>query len=132
MPSPRPAPSEETIASPTSFAELVALFAEKREMILHTHLIDHVHLVRFARGHLEVRVEDKAPANVAAQVTQKLKDWTGERWVVSLTQDLGEPTMHEQQLAHESHIREEALRDPLVKTVLENFPGAEITAVRKE
>jgi DNA polymerase-3 subunit gamma/tau len=132
MPSPRPAPSEETIASPTSFAELVALFAEKREMILHTHLIDHVHLVRFARGHLEVRVEDKAPANLAAQVTQKLKDWTGERWVVSLTQDLGEPTMHEQQLAHESHIREEALRDPLVKTVLENFPGAEITAVRKE
>jgi DNA polymerase-3 subunit gamma/tau len=131
-PSPRPAPSEQTIAAPTSFAELVALFAEKREMILHTHLTDHVHVVRFAHGHLEVRIEDKAPANLAAQIGQKLKDWTGERWVVSLTQDLGEPTLHEQQLAHDGRIREEALRDPLVKTVLETFPGAEITAVRKD
>ena len=83
-------------------------------------------------GRIEFRPSARAPRSLSGDLAQKLKDWTGERWVVSLTQDLGEPTMHEQQLAHENHIREEALRDPLVKTVLENFPGAEITAVRKE
>ncbi len=132
MASPQPATDEELASAPTSFAELVALFEEKREMILHTHLIDHVHLVRFSHGQLEVRIEDKAPANLAFQIGDKMKAWTGERWVVSVTQDLGEPTLRERQLARENEIREQALRDPLVKTVLENFPGAEITAVRKE
>jgi len=132
MASPQAEAVSESIPAPANFEELVALFSEKREMILHTHLIDHVHLVRFSPGHIEVRFDDKAPANLASQIGNKMKEWTGERWMVSLTQDLGEPTLREQQLARDGEIREEALRDPLVKTVLETFPGAEITAIRKD
>ncbi len=80
----------------------------------------------------KLRIEDRAPANLAAQISNKLKEWTGERWMLSLTRDLGEPTLREQQLAAAGRIREEALRDPLVQTVLETFPGAEITAIRKD
>jgi DNA polymerase-3 subunit gamma/tau len=132
MASPQTEAVAESPPAPTNFEELVALFSEKREMILHTHLIDNVHLVRFSPGHIEVRLEEKAPANLASQIGNKMKEWTGERWMVSLTQDLGEPTLREQQLARDGQIREEALRDPLVQTVMETFPGAEIMAIRKE
>ena len=50
--------------------------------------------------------------------------------MISLSSEQGAPTVLEQTLTREQKLKREAMEDPLVKSVLKVFPGAEIVAVR--
>ncbi len=123
------APAAASAAAPTSFREVVALAFGKRPM-LHAHLVHSVHLVRFAPGRIEIRVEPAAPRDLAAQLTAMLQEETGARWTVVLSNAEGEPTLAEQGRAAEAERRELARSHPLVQAILAAFPGATIEAVR--
>jgi DNA polymerase III subunit gamma/tau len=125
-----PAEPERALPEPASFAELVALFAERREAILHAHLFGNVHLVHFEPGRIELRPNDQAPVNLASRIGTLLGEWTGRRWVVAIASEPGQPTLAEQQSAAEDDRRRKAAGHPLVKAVLAGFPGATIEAVR--
>ncbi len=116
--------------SPQSFLEVVALFDRKREALLRSHLFANVHLVRFESGRIELRPTEGAPRDLANRLGKLLGDWTGERWVVSVSQNEGEPTLREQAAARDETMRHEAAAHPLVRAVLDTFPGARIEAVR--
>jgi DNA polymerase-3 subunit gamma/tau len=60
-----------------------------------------------------------------------LTQWTGTRWIVSVSGEEGEPSLHEQAEARDTSLRNEAAQHPLVRKVLETFPGARIEAVRE-
>ena len=116
--------------APQSFAEVVALFDQKREAVLRSHLFANVHLVRFEPGRIELRPTEGAPRDLANRLGKLLGEWTGERWVVSISQGEGEPTLKEQAAARDDTLRHEAAAHPLVRAVLETFPGSRIEAVR--
>ncbi len=61
---------------------------------------------------------------------RKLQEWTGARWVVALSRDPGAPTLAQQARARNDEARTGIERDPLVRSVLAQFPGAQIVAVR--
>jgi DNA polymerase-3 subunit gamma/tau len=90
-----------------------------------------VHLVQFETGRIEFRPAPGAPRDLANKVAQKLAEWTGQRWLVGVANEGGEPTLREQDEAREASIKSEAARNPLVRAVLEAFPGARIEAVRE-
>jgi DNA polymerase-3 subunit gamma/tau len=125
-----PAEPERALPEPASFAELVALFADRREAILHAHLFGNVHLVHFEPGRIELRPNDQAPVNLASRIGTLLGEWTGRRWVVAIASEPGQPTLAEQALQAEDDRRRKAAGHPLVKAVLAGFPGATIEAVR--
>jgi DNA polymerase-3 subunit gamma/tau len=125
---PVPAPGLEPM--PQSFLEVVALFDRKREALLRSHLFANVHLVRFEPGRIELRPTEGAPRDLANRLGKLLGDWTGERWVASVSQNEGEPTLREQAAARDETLRHEAAAHPLVRAVLDAFPGARIEAVR--
>jgi DNA polymerase III subunit gamma/tau len=116
---------------PQSFRELLEIFEARREAILRAHLYAHVHLVRYEPGRMELRLGAGAPRDLANRVAQKLTEWTGERWLVGVANAGGEPTLREQDDALEQSRRGEAARHPVVRAVLEAFPGARIEAVRE-
>src|SRR3546814_1299268 len=68
------------LPSPRSFTDMVALFAARREGILHAHLVRDVHVVRYEPGRLEFRPSPQAPRDLANRIGQKLGEWTGRRW----------------------------------------------------
>jgi DNA polymerase-3 subunit gamma/tau len=113
-----------------TFDAVVALFREKKEGILLTHIMNDVHLVRFEQGRIELRPTEKAPANLTNRMTACLNEWTGTRWFISVSGDLGAPTLKQQAQAQEAEMRRRAAEHPLVKAVLDAFPGATIDAVR--
>ncbi|MFN0041830.1 MAG: DNA polymerase III subunit gamma/tau [Alphaproteobacteria bacterium] len=115
---------------PKSFEEIVNLFAERREAILHAHMLADVHLVRFEPGRLEIRLGDGAPRDLANRVQKSLSDWTGRQWGVSLARDGGAPSLAEQAVSAERARRDDAATHPLVRAVFEAFPEARIVAVR--
>ena len=116
---------------PQSFAEVVALFDKRREAVIRSHLREHVHLVAFEPGRIEFRPDEGAPSNLANRISQLLGEWTGERWLVARSEAArGELTLREQEERRERDLRNEVVQHPLVRAVLETFPGATIAAVR--
>ncbi len=119
-----PQAAPQALVAPQTFADVVELFNEKREPIIATHLKRNVHLVRFETGLIEFNPEKNVPKDMSGQVGKLLTQWTGQRWVVSVVNAAGQPTLHEQELEH-------AKADPLVKSILDAFPGATIESIRR-
>ena len=117
--------------APESFEDLVALFWARKEGRLAVHLSEHLQLVRYAPGVLEFRPGPDAPPKLAGTLGGLLQDWTGRRWMVSVSDsEAAQPTLAAQRQAAEAAEREEVLRHPLVQAALETFPGAELLEVR--
>lgn len=129
LPVSNPTPSPMVAAMPKTFESVVALFEEKRAGILATHLKRDIHLVSFEPGRLEFRPGRNAPRGLHGEIGQKLGDWTGERWVVSVSNAEGAATLFEQEQSAERDRRGRAEVDPLVQAVRKAFPSAQITRV---
>jgi DNA polymerase-3 subunit gamma/tau len=119
------------LADPQNYDDVVALVAEKREAILHAHLIRNVRPVRFEPGRLEINPNEQAPRNLSGRLAGLLGEWTGRRWIVAISSDAGEPTIAERKAAEKERQLSAAEAHPLVRAVRERFPGAEIAAVRE-
>jgi DNA polymerase III subunit gamma/tau len=115
---------------PQSFAEVVVLFDRRREALIRSHLWSHVHLVHFEPGRIEFRPAANAPRDLANRLGQLLSEWTGLRWLIAVSEAEGEPTLREREERRERDLRNEVANHPLVRAVLETFPGATISAVR--
>jgi DNA polymerase-3 subunit gamma/tau len=124
------APVAELPAQPQSFAAVVALFEERGEAMLRTHLAINCHLVHFELGRLEIRPTERAPRDLANRVGNLLSEWTARRWVVSIANDGGAPTLYEQERAAEQQRQDWALAHPVVAAYLAAFPGATVEALR--
>jgi DNA polymerase-3 subunit gamma/tau len=116
------------------FASLLELVAEKREIGLKYALETDVHLVSFAPpqvdqpGKIELRLANPA-SNVAQELTRKLRDWTQQKWIVSIAGSGGAQTI----AAVKEDIRRDreavAKTDPLIAAALKAFPDAKIISV---
>jgi DNA polymerase-3 subunit gamma/tau len=113
----------------SNFRDVAALVAERREAMLHGHLVHSVHPVRFAPPVIELRPEPDAPRDLAARVAAILTEATGTRWTIAFSTAPGEPTLAEQGAAADIARRSAAAGHPLVRAILEAFPGARIEAV---
>jgi DNA polymerase-3 subunit gamma/tau len=118
------------LPQPQSFSDVVALFHARREAILAAHLQSDVHLVQFEVGRIDFRPGERAPSNLPNRVAACLAEWTGKRWLVSVSAQAGEKTLKEQAAELARLQREEAARHPLIQAVLAAFPGASIDEVR--
>ena len=116
---------------PQSFDETIALFEKHGEVITRAQLRSQVHLVAFEPGHIEFRPTENAPRDLASRLGQRLGEWTGTRWVVAVSQAEGAPTLEQQDQSRESEMKSQVAQHPLVRAVLDAFPGATIAAVRE-
>ena len=116
-------------ASYDSYADIVTLAGQEREMVLKAHLENDVHVVEFEPGRLEFRPTETAPPDLAGRLTSFLNGQTETRWVVTVSQKAGGPTISERRAAAQRDLEDEAAVHPLVKSVLDSFPGAKLTTV---
>jgi DNA polymerase-3 subunit gamma/tau len=114
-----------------SFAELVALAGEKRDLIIKAALEADMRLVRMEDGRLEVALERSAARTLVNDLARKLEQWTGRRWTVIVSNEAGQPTLRSQAQAQQSERERVAEADPRVKEVLARFPGASVVEVRR-
>jgi DNA polymerase-3 subunit gamma/tau len=122
--------SAESGPGPRNFAEVAELAGAHRDARLKFHLEEHVSLVRFEPGRLEVNVLAGAPANLLQELGDKLGRWTGRHWVVAQSREKGECTLAEVRREREA-AEVAALREhPAVAALFETFPDAEIKEVR--
>jgi DNA polymerase-3 subunit gamma/tau len=127
------APNPATMQAPAmrSLEDIAALAAAKGAAVLKVHIENDMHLVRLEGTQIEFRPSARAPRSLSGDLAQKLKDWTGTRWVVTVAREGGAPSLSEQKNSARAAKIEAVSQEPLVRAVLDRFPGAEIVAVRE-
>jgi DNA polymerase III subunit gamma/tau len=113
------------------FEDLIALAAAKRDLSTKAALERDVRLVSFEDGKLELALEPSVSKTLIGDLSRKLTEWTGRRWMVVVSAEQGTPSIKAQNDARRAELVTGVRADPLVQAVLARFPGAEIIAVRE-
>jgi DNA polymerase-3 subunit gamma/tau len=114
-----------------TFPALIALAEEKRDILMKTALERDLRLVRIEDGKLEIALEPSARKTLVNDLSRKISEWTGRRWMVVVSTEPGAPTVSSQNAAKQSELEQGVRADPLVQAVLARFPGAEIVGVKR-
>jgi DNA polymerase-3 subunit gamma/tau len=124
---PAPAPAPEL----RRFEDVLARARAEREVVLANALERHVRPVRFEPGQIEIALTPDADPGLPQRLGQKLQSWTGRRWIVAISREApATETAREARERNRATVLEQVRADPLVKKLLERFPGAEIVEVR--
>ncbi|MEL0302302.1 MAG: DNA polymerase III subunit gamma/tau [Rhodobiaceae bacterium] len=135
IPTPAPAPmpvaepDDATPPQPQSLLDISELAESHDDPLLAAHIRSHVRLVRLQPGLLDICLTDGAPDSLPGDMARRLSDWTGARWMVSLSDGPGGMTITEERRAAHQREIEAIAKAPLVRAITEMFPGAEIESV---
>lgn len=131
-PMPTPAAVPRAMAGPqlATLEDLVALASQNREITLKLALERDVRPVRFEPGRFEFALAEGGSRTLANDLSRRLKEWTGQTWIVAVVNAEGGATLREQAAAAKDQRESDAAAHPSVKAVLQHFPGARIVDVR--
>jgi DNA polymerase-3 subunit gamma/tau len=127
---PQPQSSAEPVAVLNTFEEMLALIEKRRDISLKLDVERYVRPISFRPGAIEYEAAPGAPNNLAQRLVGRLKEWTGERWLIAAQGGGGAESLWERQKREERETRAEIEQDPFVKAVMATFPGAEIVGIR--
>lgn len=92
----------------------------------------YVRPVSFAPGHIEFVAGSMAPQMLATQIKERLKDWTGNDWSVTVnTSESGGPTLLEQRREAQQAQANADKNHPSILQTLAAFPGAKLVEIRE-
>ena len=111
------------------FENILELVKQNRDVKLLTDIENGLRLVSYRPGYIEFTPTEFAPANLAQRLSNRLKEWTGSRWAVSIVQNGEAETIFEKKEKDAKDLESEAYAHPFVKEALVQFPAARIVNV---
>ena len=115
----------------SSFQELINLCNERKEVKLKYELETNVNLVSFENFRMDISFNDNLDKDFIKELSHKLFEWTGNRWIITLSQKKGEISVKEKDQINQRQIFEEVKKSNIYKKVLEILPDAELIDVKK-
>jgi DNA polymerase-3 subunit gamma/tau len=128
---PRPLAQAPPMANPRSFEDVVRLIDERRDIALRLDVEKYVRPISFRPGAITFEPVAGAPVNLAQRLVSRLKEWTGQPWLVAAEGGGGAETLLERQKRAQAEAWAEAVAEPFVQAVMAAFPGTEIMEVRQ-
>ncbi len=120
---------EEPITAIQTMQDVVSVLEQNDKMILATQISMYAHPVKVAKGLIEFRPAENAPPRLAQELSQALKAITENRWVITVSSQVGQPTLA--QLVDEAaqNLQAEVMAKPLVKNIMQFFPDAKLKEI---
>ncbi|MDH3580073.1 MAG: DNA polymerase III subunit gamma/tau, partial [Hyphomicrobiales bacterium] len=115
-----PEQTPDPVQMPESFADVVALVEQHRDLRLARAIQDGARLVSYAPPHIEINPHEGAPASLANDLRTFLSRVTGRPWIVAVSDSEGEKTISEQR--REAREAEQA-REAAKREELKNHPS---------
>ena len=112
-----------------SFDELIHLSSIKKEIGLKYDLERNVNLVKFSDGKIDISFNEKLGKDFVRKLSEKLHEWTGKRWVISLTKEIGQKSFVEKKIIKNNKTLEEEKKNEVYKKFKSLFPDAELVNV---
>tara|TARA_B100001063_G_scaffold195972_1_gene187823 strand:- start:3782 stop:5443 length:1662 start_codon:yes stop_codon:yes gene_type:complete len=113
-----------------SFVQLLEICLIKKEMKLKYELENNVNLVKFENGRIEISFNDNLDKNFVKDLSTKLLDWTGHRWIISFSKSQGEISIKDKEKNIQKKLIENAKKSELYKAMQDYFPDAELIDVK--
>ena len=116
----------------SSFKNLrdIAEYCEQEgALILASDIRNHVELIHLEACHLEIHLVKEASKDLAGKIAQFLNSSTNQKWMVSVSDKSGSPTLQKADEIAKQEKLSMAAEHPIAKKVLEIFPGATVTDV---
>ena len=115
-----------------SFQDLIDLANKQKEIELKFDLERNVRLVKFEQGKIDISFNENLSKDFIKNISFKLHEWTGKRWIISLSKDEGETTVFDKKNKIKSELLEEMKQSETYKKIIEIFPDAELIDVKEE
>ena len=115
-----------------SFDELIKTCDEKKEIKLKYELENNVNLVSFEKNRIEISFNEDLSKDFLKIISSKLFDWTGERWIITLSKKQGELTKKQIKTKNKQDMLENAKKTKTYKKIKEIFDDAELVDVKNE
>ena len=116
----------------TSFQDLIDQSNNEKEIELKYDLERNVKLVSFNKGKIDISFNEKLNKNFIKNLTEKLLQWTGERWIISLSKNVEAKSIYEKNLENQNKTIEEFKKSKIAKDLETAFPDAKLTEIKEE
>jgi DNA polymerase III subunit gamma/tau len=113
-----------------SFDDLLNICTQKKEIKLKYELEKNVNLVKFERNRIEISFNDNLDKDFVKDLSSKLFEWTGERWMITFSKLKGEMSIKEKQKNKKKKLINEVKNSEFYKTVMNKFSDAELLDVK--
>ena len=116
----------------SSFEELILLSSKKKEIHLKYDLENNVNLIKFSEGKIDISFNENLDKNFVRNLSKKLLEWTGVRWVITLTKEKGQKTFAELQSTKKKELLDQEKKGEIYKKFKNIFSDGELLDVTKE
>ena len=112
-----------------SFSKLISTCIEKKEIGLKYELENNVNLISFKNNNIEISFNENLDKNFIKDLTSKLFDWTGERWIILLSKRTGSKSMKEIKTEDKNNKLQDLKDSEHFKNAINLFPDLEVTNI---
>ena len=88
---------ESILEKVSSIEDLILLSSKKKEIHLKYDLERNVNLIKFSEGKIDISFNENLDKNFVRNLSEKLLEWTGNRWLITLDKKKGQKTFIESQ-----------------------------------
>ena len=115
-----------------SFEDLIYLSSRKKEIHLKYDLENNVNLIKFSEGKIDISFNENLDKNFVRNLSEKLFEWTGNRWVITLAKEAGQKTFSELKKIKKKELFNQEKNGRIYKKFKNVFSDAELLEVKKE
>ncbi len=115
----------------SSFEDLIYLAGKKKEIQLKYDLEKNVNLIKFSEGKIDISFNQNLDKNFVRNLSTKLVEWTGNRWVITLSKETGEKTFSETRDIRKKELLNNEKKGEVYKKFISIFSDAELLEVKK-
>ncbi len=112
--------------------DLINMCLEKKEMKLKYELENNVNLVSFSNTNIEISFNDKLNKSFVKDLSEKLYDWTKNRWLISFTKEKGAISEKDKKNNLKKKKISEYKSSNEYKNLLNAFPDIELINIEKK
>ena len=116
----------------SSFSDLATMAEKDKDMELKYDLERNVKLVRFEYGKIDINFNENLNKNFIKKLSQSLFKWTNKRWIITLSKEEGQKTLHDKKIETKKNFLEREKQDSFYKEILNIFPDADLTDVKED
>jgi DNA polymerase-3 subunit gamma/tau len=116
-------------ASINSFEQLLKVCSEGKEMKLKYELEKNVNLVSFEKNRIEISFNDKLDKNFVKDLSLKLFEWTGNRWIITFSKSKGQISIKEKEKNKKIELIEKAKKSDLFKMFSQKFSDVDLVDI---
>ncbi len=115
-----------------NFSQLIDVCNTKKEIKLKYELENNVNLVSFENGRIEISINEKLEKNFIKILSEKLLEWTNQRWMISLSAKVGEKSKKESNMEDKRKAIDGIKNSEIYKKILKTFSDAELVEIEKK